>query len=82
VSQGAAPAHTGQAGRRALWHRLPLLPGFWTWLRYLGREKPRFYYGEDQIAITINGQSWSSESGEPFPEGPGWDEFREDSTAE
>ena len=23
----------------------------WGWLRYLGREKPEWYYGEDQIAF-------------------------------
>jgi hypothetical protein len=40
----------------------------WAWLRFLGREKPRFYYGEDQIAIQANGRAWSSEDGDEMPE--------------
>jgi hypothetical protein len=40
----------------------------WGWLRFLGREKPPWYYGEDQIAIVVNGRSWSSEDGEEMPE--------------
>jgi hypothetical protein len=40
----------------------------WAWLRFLGRKKPPWYYGVDEIAIVVNGRSWSSEDGVEMPE--------------
>jgi hypothetical protein len=37
----------------------------WVWLRYLGREKPRWYYGEDQIGL--QGLEFDEETVGPRP---------------
>jgi hypothetical protein len=38
----------------------------WAWLRFLGREKPPWYYGEDQIALSEN-LEYDEEAGEIRP---------------
>ena len=38
----------------------------WVWLRYLGREKPEWYYGEDQIVFGGDIE-YDEESGEFRP---------------
>jgi hypothetical protein len=65
-----------------------LLRKVWDWSRPFsgllltaGREKPDDDdededEDDDHIAIQIGGQGWDDESGEPFPEGPEWDELR------
>jgi hypothetical protein len=37
----------------------------WVWLRYLGREKPSWYYGEDQIGL--QGLEYDEKTGELRP---------------